>query len=93
MNIPKDCPYTEEEIREGFNTMKKNLKNYYKGCSKEQLIESIVVMTSGMFHLNQERKEEVGKLNSKIEDWERMMNLKTERMRNLSEEDWINGKY
>ena len=68
MNIPKDCPYTEEEIREGFNTMKKNLKNYYKSCSKEQLIESIVVMTSGMFHLNQERKEEVGKLNSKIED-------------------------
>ena len=68
MNIPKDCPYTEEEIREGINTMKNNLKNYYKDCSREQLIEIIFDMFSHVISLNKERKEEVGKLNSKIED-------------------------
>ena len=40
-----------------------------------------------------ERLNSISLLEKKVEDWERMMNLKTERMRDISEEDWVNGRY
>ena len=49
--------YTEEELREGMNTMKNNLMNFYKDYSREELVESIVVILSGTIHLNQQNKE------------------------------------
>lgn len=65
MNISKDCPYTEEEMREGMNTVKNNFMNFYKDYSKEELIEHIFVMFSQVISLNQERKELKEKLKDK----------------------------
>ena len=56
------------------------------GLDEESEIE---ILKNDIECLEREKKE----LEKKVEDWERMMKLKTERMRDISEEDWVNGRY
>ncbi len=78
----KDMNSNMDEIIE-YEVSKRSGNGYWSEESE------IGILKNDIECLEREKKE----LEKKVEDWERMMNLKTERMRDISEEDWVNGRY
>ena len=86
-----------DELENGMDDMNSNFDEIIeyevsKRCVNEYGLDEeseIEILKNDIECLEREKKE----LEKKVEDWERMMNLKTERMRDISEEDWVNGRY